>query len=390
MNIEQDLLNELSREAAKHQIKMVLFTPGMKLNPIAPQYIIIDFTKNGPEGEVIYQKLQEQKVTLPVIALADFAEDLAEFRKLRSKSQVAYVVEKPLKAWELDALFTALQRPKELLNPKIKELYDEYDKTIGEKIHLLTTLSKLQKHNSTKESVVALRAAIHKIAGNAGTYGYNSASIYANELQNKIDKYLEQGEFANLSFDEDIKNLAFYLQIRDDKPIDADGKQVVTSTDILNLLKGAPVSPTVTKSVNVLTSEGIKNTLTPKTVTLNSKDIVIVDDDPSVLAYVKQVFSIFGYNVYAFNGGNAGLQFLMQCKDLQSCCMVILDLEMPDIDGLSILKKLKEKFGSVRVVFLSSKFSSEIVEEVKKYGAFDFIQKPFSSNVMKEILKHKV
>lgn len=382
MNVDAALLKELTLDADRFQIKFVPFSPGMKLQSIAPKYVMIDFSKNFEEGDLIYHKLQDQKVPLPCIALAD----LEEIRKLKGYSNIAYVLGVPLKLDHVETLFQFLLKPPKALNPKMKELFLQYDRSIPDKMHLLETLSKVLNKNPNKESLTALRTAVHKVAGNSGTYGYGKTSNLALKLQDKLDAYLAKNEFQNLDFENDIKDISFYFQFRDDEA------DAISSSEILDLLKGGPVTPTIKESVHVLSKEGIATTTAAagtKTVTLTNKDIVIVDDDPSVLSYVKQVFSIFGYNVIAINGGKAGLQFLMQCKDLQSCCMVILDLEMPEVDGLTILKKIKEKFGTMRVVFLSSKFNPENLEEVKKFGAFDFIQKPFNSNVMKEILKHK-
>lgn len=409
INIEGALFQELYSVAVKFNVKLfpLVFSDAIepKIKAVKPNYIFIDFMKNAEhqEGEKIYQWMLDKKLPYPIIAVVGFLDDLKAMRMLRKKPQIDYVLEKPFQKDQLELLFETLKQPEEVLNPKIKELYHLYDKTLFEKLDILCELNQKLKQNPSVEALLALRAEVHKIAGSAGSYGYSAASAGASQLQDKLEALSKDFGAQKCNVDKEIQRICFDLQFRKNDPVPPPAPIVpvqkpaaaVSEHDILNILKGKAVPGNIPKPVHILSKEGIKSgppqkpPTNPKMVTLTKKDVVIVDDDQSALNYVKEVFSVFGFNVHCFNSGPSGLEFLMRCNDLQSCCMVILDLEMPEIDGFSILKKLKAKFGNVRVVFLSSKYSQENEEEAKKYGAFDFIKKPFNSSVMKEILKHK-
>lgn len=154
----------------------------------------------------------------------------------------------------------------------------------------------------------------------------------------------------------------------------------VLPTDLAKVIKGG-------ESQVEIGAASVNGYDIPKIDILTKNDIVIIDDDKDIISYVKNVFGCFGYRIIGFETGASGLEFLLGCKDIENCCTIILDLEIPEIGGMAILKKLKTKFKSIPVIFLSAFCTTEVIAEGKKEGVFDFIQKPFTSNTMKQILK---
>ena len=113
----------------------------------------------------------------------------------------------------------------------------------------------------------------------------------------------------------------------------------------------------------------------------NNIKVLVVDDSSLYRKIVKQVLSDFpGFEVVdtAFDGISALEQIKRHQPDL-----ITLDVEMPRLDGLSTLKKIKSEFPKIGVIMLSALTSSgaESTTQALQDGAFDFVLKPTSGSV---------
>jgi len=102
--------------------------------------------------------------------------------------------------------------------------------------------------------------------------------------------------------------------------------------------------------------------------------LLIVDDEESIGVTLKEALSDEGYYVWAVQNGYDALHTLEKC-DIQ---VVLLDIWMQPLDGLEILKKIKEKCPHVAVVMMSGHGSIETAVIATKLGAFDYVEKPLS------------
>ena len=100
--------------------------------------------------------------------------------------------------------------------------------------------------------------------------------------------------------------------------------------------------------------------------------MLIVDDEDAVRSSLKMIFEYEGYEVLLAANGPVGLKIAEQ----EQPDLVFLDIKMPQMDGLEVLKKLKEREGSPPVVILSGHGTVKTAVEAVKLGAFDFIEKP--------------
>jgi len=100
--------------------------------------------------------------------------------------------------------------------------------------------------------------------------------------------------------------------------------------------------------------------------------VLVVDDEDAVRSSLKMIFEYEGYEVLQAANGPVGLKL----ADQEQPDLVFLDIKMPQMDGLEVLKKLKEKEGSPPVVVLSGHGTVKTAVEAVKLGAFDFIEKP--------------
>jgi two-component system response regulator ChvI len=107
--------------------------------------------------------------------------------------------------------------------------------------------------------------------------------------------------------------------------------------------------------------------------------IAVVDDDQDILELVKAMLEMDGHQVVTFASGLTALEGLRAGPPN----LVILDITMPDMDGMEFLRRLRLK-SQVPVIFLTGKI--EEVDELLalKLGADDFIRKPFSQRVLTE------
>lgn len=103
--------------------------------------------------------------------------------------------------------------------------------------------------------------------------------------------------------------------------------------------------------------------------------LLVVDDEPSNLQFLKQVLQEEGYQlVFAKDGAEALARLAAQHFDL-----VLLDLQMPNIDGFSVLETLRArgKLGLTKVIIVSALDDEESIIHGFSLGALDYVPKPF-------------
>jgi len=112
--------------------------------------------------------------------------------------------------------------------------------------------------------------------------------------------------------------------------------------------------------------------------------ILVIDDEPSICTGCKMILSEKGYEVDLSFSGQDGLAKIAK----NSFDLVLLDIRLPDINGIEILKKIKEKKTNVCVIIMTGHGTVENAVEAMKNGAFDFITKPFNEKELsKSVLK---
>ncbi len=110
--------------------------------------------------------------------------------------------------------------------------------------------------------------------------------------------------------------------------------------------------------------------------------IALVDDDRNILTSVSIALEAEGYAVATYTDGASGLEGLTSDQP----DLAILDIKMPRMDGMELLRRLRQK-TDMPVIFLTSK--DEEIDELfgLKMGADDFIKKPFSQRLLVERVK---
>lgn len=113
-----------------------------------------------------------------------------------------------------------------------------------------------------------------------------------------------------------------------------------------------------------------------------SHNIFLVDDDENILTSVSIALEEEGFAVQSFTDGQVALNTLKE-SDID---LVVLDVKMPRMDGMEVLKHLRQ-FSEVPVIFLTSK--DDEIDQILglRMGADDYITKPFSQRVLIERIR---
>jgi CheY-like chemotaxis protein len=106
--------------------------------------------------------------------------------------------------------------------------------------------------------------------------------------------------------------------------------------------------------------------------------ILVIDDNALDRGLLVAVLEEKGYEVISADNGRVGLMLCHQ----QTPDAVVLDLNMPGIDGRSLLRQLHILHPTLPVVVFSGHSTQEVEEEVLNQGATAFIQKAFSLNLL--------
>jgi UDP-3-O-acyl N-acetylglucosamine deacetylase len=105
-----------------------------------------------------------------------------------------------------------------------------------------------------------------------------------------------------------------------------------------------------------------------------AKTILVVDDEDGVRESVREVLSDEGYRVLDTADGTRALELIKKEKP----GLVLLDIWMPHIDGIGLLKEIKSHEPETNVVMVSGHGNIHTAVTATKFGAFDFIEKPLS------------
>jgi CheY-like chemotaxis protein len=114
---------------------------------------------------------------------------------------------------------------------------------------------------------------------------------------------------------------------------------------------------------------------------------LVIDDQPGFRAFLCRILEMDGYQVDVAGDGDEGLEAL---RVASSPCVVLVDLLMPRVNGLTFISRLRDRFGSGRfpVIVISALFGSEDSELPDLPGVRGVIGKPFEPRVVRAAVGH--
>lgn len=108
--------------------------------------------------------------------------------------------------------------------------------------------------------------------------------------------------------------------------------------------------------------------------TLQTPKVLLIDDDPAVSGTLSQFLAPPEFSLLSFEKGEDAIAKLPELQP----DVILLDLNLPGMSGLEVLRKIKTTDGKVPVIILTGYVSTESAIEAMKEGAFDYITKPFT------------
>ncbi|MCK4221866.1 MAG: sigma-54-dependent Fis family transcriptional regulator, partial [Dehalococcoidia bacterium] len=112
-------------------------------------------------------------------------------------------------------------------------------------------------------------------------------------------------------------------------------------------------------------------------------NILIIDDEEAMRDSCRQALSVEGNRIEVAEDGVRGLAML----ERESFDLVILDLKMPGLSGMEVLKKIKQQDTEIVVVVITGYATIEFAVEAMRIGAYDFIPKPFAPERLRVVVE---
>jgi len=116
---------------------------------------------------------------------------------------------------------------------------------------------------------------------------------------------------------------------------------------------------------------------------MEKKAILVVDDEKNIRLTLSQSLEPLGISVQTAVNGEEALQKLGEGR----IGLVFLDLKLPGMDGMDVLRRIKDDWPTVRVIIITAHGTIESAVEAMKLGAVDFVQKPFSPGEIRDLAR---
>lgn len=114
------------------------------------------------------------------------------------------------------------------------------------------------------------------------------------------------------------------------------------------------------------------------------KTILIVDDQPGIRMLLEEVFSKEGFATLTAGTGREALKIFGDIRPE----LVLLDMKIPGMDGIEILKRMKRDCEKVQVVMMTAYGELDLIEEAKTWGAVRHFTKPFDVFELRDTVKN--
>lgn len=114
--------------------------------------------------------------------------------------------------------------------------------------------------------------------------------------------------------------------------------------------------------------------------------ILVVDDDPAVLNFLERFLTKKFYQVFTAKNGTEAIEIVRR----ESLHLVLLDIRMPVMNGIEVLKEIKQINPKIGVIMITAVQEEETAQEAMKLGADDYICKPFDIEYLENSVLAKI
>ncbi len=113
---------------------------------------------------------------------------------------------------------------------------------------------------------------------------------------------------------------------------------------------------------------------------MKQRPILIVDDEPEIRQTLFDGLSTNGYAIFLAENGEGALRLF----DQRPFDLVVLDVKLPDRDGIQLLETMKNRSAETPVIMMSGYGTTQNAIEAMRKGAFDYLLKPFTVDTIKQ------
>ncbi|MBN1794755.1 MAG: response regulator [Candidatus Omnitrophica bacterium] len=110
--------------------------------------------------------------------------------------------------------------------------------------------------------------------------------------------------------------------------------------------------------------------------------LLVVDDESGICDFLRGFFAERGYDVCVANRGEEAMRLIEE----ENPKIVLLDIRMPGMNGIEVLKKAKEGHPDMKIIMVTAIENDDMIDLALQYGAEDYIIKPFSLEHLEEIV----
>lgn len=117
-------------------------------------------------------------------------------------------------------------------------------------------------------------------------------------------------------------------------------------------------------------------------VIMERRRVLVIDNEDDARRLCEELLTGEGYEVYSATDTSSGLEMVKNLKP----DMVIMDLHLPEINGIEGLRRIKDLKEETLTILVTSRGTMDTVKEAMRHGAYDYITKPFDIELVKEVI----
>jgi len=111
--------------------------------------------------------------------------------------------------------------------------------------------------------------------------------------------------------------------------------------------------------------------------------VLVIDDEPGIRDLLDTLLRRKGYDVIVAESGQKGLECFRRARP----DVIVLDLKMPEMDGLTVLRQIRSLDPIIPVIILTGAGTAETEQRVRALGVTEYVEKEFSLHLLGDALK---
>lgn len=252
---------------------------------------------------------------------------------------------------------------------------DEYLRGARDQLGAIAELAeRLIASGDDTAALEALRRDAHRLRGSAGSFGFPQASVVAAELEMAAQQWLDQPENGGVG-NRGQEARAFVRRL---------------ATALFTKQAAAPSPPPHSPPPHSPPPH-LAAPSPPAPHSSEVPEVIVVEDDPSLAELLTFGLDARGYRYVHYRNGREALDALLQLETHGQSPLLLLDVDLPALDGYSIFDALQKKCpGKFRVVFTTVHGSETEQLRGLEAGALDYMVKPMSLRVALEKIRRWV